>query len=504
MNVRLPEDWVSAYYDGELTPSDRDEAERHLQESPAARAELESYTELSRLLRALPVDTAPAELRHAVMLQAERSLLIPETEAVRPAATSELPLASAPSPRRWQHTGAVVAATMLIATTLVLWNNAPRPLPVSPHVPEMADIGRQAEPLPDASTLEMHPSPIAGSAMVDEAPAGAAMATVRNTIESPDAVSGIELQDGGEMQRATQLSLNEVLIELMNRHPHLLGQMIYYFPSDDEVAVVELTVVDVRRSAGQLQVLLQQNEVELGEGGLAALVGEKKEHFKAAGDAMSQARRKDAEGAGDDLFAVYVQATPEQLAATVHELGLNTSVVDLALHPPLQANVDQLAAGDAQAWEQLDEFLALDDAAASRVRSEKVDEQQIVTAKKSAETDKERIDVAANHKSRHRAPLGEREAVARRKARVQNSYQIVVPVPATRKPAPRGDARRALPHPAVPSHVVDRDSDAPVEAEKPFFALTEKAYARQAEVKVLFVFTRPRHAIEPTESETDE
>jgi len=45
---------LSAYHDGELSPDDRDQLERHLSECPACAAELEQFRRLSAIL-----DTAP-------------------------------------------------------------------------------------------------------------------------------------------------------------------------------------------------------------------------------------------------------------------------------------------------------------------------------------------------------------------------------------------------------------------------------------------------------------
>ena len=68
MNERSSEDLISAYLDGELTPSEREAVERLLETSAEARQELEAYQALSGLLHELPRQRAPAGVcrcRHA-------------------------------------------------------------------------------------------------------------------------------------------------------------------------------------------------------------------------------------------------------------------------------------------------------------------------------------------------------------------------------------------------------------------------------------------------------
>ncbi len=54
MNQTVPNDGISAYFDEELSPSQREEMARHLSESSAARRELADIRRLSRELRNCP------------------------------------------------------------------------------------------------------------------------------------------------------------------------------------------------------------------------------------------------------------------------------------------------------------------------------------------------------------------------------------------------------------------------------------------------------------------
>ncbi|MEX1230885.1 MAG: hypothetical protein WEB58_11645 [Planctomycetaceae bacterium] len=599
MNARLPEDWVSAYYDGELTPSERVEAERQLQASPAPRAELESYRRLSVMLNALPADAAPSELRHAVMLQAERSSLIPEAKTVRPAATASGREAGTRSARRRQSAGVLVAACMLVAATLLVWNkgprhNGPRPVNVS-H-----GLATRTETAPEASSLATADRPSAKNAVTNETPAGRYMGIVSNKA----AFSGDGITNGAIEQRNALVpeadvaggmvrgqSLSQAVKRQMLQNPQILGQMFYYFPSDDDrVAVVEMTVIDVRKSAGQLQVLLSRHAVEQTPATSSAH-DEESEPSPTTDDArgldeldgVAPSAGAESNGSTEELVAVFVQATPEQLAATVRELNLDSGVVDFSLHPPLQANVDQLASGDSQVWQQLDDSLsrqAPEDSALADVTADEGDERSRAgeaandrdrsetgeaklkasrRLKKSRAADVKRL-AARNTNGRPDAPAaslpsqepshidgetaialkpGEtRESLnfdtadLARGIRARSSYQMILPVPEARNPGQRGqkagsnrsiarsDSSSGQQTQSLALKMKSSDDDA-IEAQKPLFALEEAVVVeaqRKAstepmnvegtvttpdlgEVKVLFIFTRPRIAIEPSSAD---
>ena len=60
--------WLPAYHDGELPPGRRQRVEAHLQGCPSCRAELETLTELSALLKA---DPAPQRTRAGAAARAD-------------------------------------------------------------------------------------------------------------------------------------------------------------------------------------------------------------------------------------------------------------------------------------------------------------------------------------------------------------------------------------------------------------------------------------------------
>ncbi|MDA0833892.1 MAG: hypothetical protein O2955_14635 [Planctomycetota bacterium] len=590
MNVRLPDDWISAYHDGELTPSEREEADRQLETSPAARAELESYRELSRRIGALPIDAAPGELRHAVMLQTERTLLIPETEAAAVHVPSGLAVRHV---RRWQMTGVVTAAGLLIAVTL--WTA----VDVSRRNSDEKSLSVVAKSELPAANLAVDAHPAESNAIGDASLTGPYMGAISNSmvfdgneIASDETLSvDVAMRGSESMQPVRGQSLSQAVRRELLQNPQLLGQMFYYFPSnDDQVAVVEMTVVDVRKSAGQLQVLLSQNavlpeQVRVNDGdSLRAVETSAKDEPDGVSDSSSDVEY----GYSEELIAVFVQATPEQLAATVRELDLNADVVNFSLHPPLQANVAQLASGDTQVWKQLDESLMqpsegetefTDDSSDVRevrepiatktsdgVVGDKTNADRIASDSRVAKSQTNRLqnnngegdsqplamrkskvqpvepaklpstgvnadfdaDVAIALKpGETRNSLGVETVQAARDARAGLSYQMVLPVPAESLLSQRSQKER-LRRPIVRSQAkakydkatqaATRDSehvfDDAVTAKKPSFAVlaeTQQSSSAEAmsevesspalpEVRVLFVFTHPRHAIIPESS----
>ena len=75
MNMHVSE-LLAAYHDGELPLNRQHQVEKHLQDCPACRAELESFEELSSLLKAdvVPHQTPPQRFAAQVQLRLPRAL----------------------------------------------------------------------------------------------------------------------------------------------------------------------------------------------------------------------------------------------------------------------------------------------------------------------------------------------------------------------------------------------------------------------------------------------
>ena len=82
VNQNIPEDWLSAYHDGELTDEQKIQVEAWLESSDNAREELGELDRLSKLLRDLPQEKAPVELSKGVLKSIEELSPAPNNHAV--------------------------------------------------------------------------------------------------------------------------------------------------------------------------------------------------------------------------------------------------------------------------------------------------------------------------------------------------------------------------------------------------------------------------------------
>ena len=103
----LPEDWISAYLDGQLSESELRLAEERLAADAAAARRLEEYRALQNLLAGLPPEQIGEDLTPGVLRQAERLLL------------------ERPSEARDQHSDRsrrpVIWSLLAVAAALLLW-----------------------------------------------------------------------------------------------------------------------------------------------------------------------------------------------------------------------------------------------------------------------------------------------------------------------------------------------------------------------------------------------
>ena len=104
---------LSALLDDELSLADRTEFEKQLSESPELRQRLDELRKTSVLVKSLPKQAAPDELKSAVMRAVERETLL------APASGSQ----SGDGPRRNSVVVKLVSAAALIAVAVVLWIN---------------------------------------------------------------------------------------------------------------------------------------------------------------------------------------------------------------------------------------------------------------------------------------------------------------------------------------------------------------------------------------------
>lgn len=300
---------LSAYYDGELADDERAAAERLLDESADAGAELDDYRELSELLRRLPIAKAPPGLRAAVLQQIDA---LPDSATRRPAAAST-PIAT--RARGWKRSIVLIAGGLTAAVALLLGINLfddrfgeqPRPGAVA-HEFAATDANGTSE---------------AGDGVMSATESSAGSSLARGPAEAGDAAAHrgeLSLERHGESfdrpLAASPLPGREMLEfsiagdEARPPDDAVPGDVYHYLERTDHgVVVVEATVVDVRRALDRVQTLLARNAIPTRAVGIAP-ESQNSEHLSAT--------------AGE--LAVYVESDPEQLNRALQ--ALDAAVID--------------------------------------------------------------------------------------------------------------------------------------------------------------------------------
>jgi len=147
MTREFPDELLSAFLDGELSPDERAQVEKHLATSEADRLLLSELQALRSDVAALPPvaispDFADRVVRSAVA-EAEKHNPVAAAASLRP------PVASRSS-RRWLIGAAVTSAAALAASILLVLSSWRRSIP-SPHEVVKIDIGKATEPIVVAS-----------------------------------------------------------------------------------------------------------------------------------------------------------------------------------------------------------------------------------------------------------------------------------------------------------------------------------------------------------------
>jgi|GEM_PF-2322244 hypothetical protein len=389
---------LSAYFDGELSPEDRQRAERMLEESVDARRDIDGVAELSELVKSLPTEPAPAELLSAVMRQAERDTLLPTNNAP--------PVASKVGSRSWMTVIGGIAATA--AAVLVTVQMLPT-MTSSPSASSVADVPPGGTIVADNQTIrfgderrefsDSSPPPMAfdksslneqvafgiggpptAESPTADAPAGARPEMARSfkrgaaspaPAESKSAgrLAGREAEsvpqqpgNGGAPAVAAKEAFSFNADVLQNARQ---GDVLPFFiTSGTKVTTFMVTVVDVKQALNQMQVLLARNDIPAhmiesdGEADDKSAT-ERKPKFgnkiKLAEESASKSR--DTAKQTERLFAVYVETTPDRFTSALKDLLHDKIFAELHPKPPvdeLQIEVAELGRSRRQLFRRLD------------------------------------------------------------------------------------------------------------------------------------------------------
>lgn len=249
MNQPISEELLSAYLDGELSPAERADVERSLEESPGLREHLEELAEICRAVRSLHCPCAPEDLRHDVLRA------VSQRDARSPAPAVRKPLR-----RAWIWSGVGTALAACVAIVLI---SSPRRGPQLEHVGQIVAASTPTGNVDGAGHRSEQMADLRG------APAPGATLP-RYMKKSENRVLGVLRENASEgdglappvpVVGLTREEIRDKLIRL-GRAPQV-GNSISLFGSpaggsDETPVVVEFTVVDVMESLNQMQVLLKQ------------------------------------------------------------------------------------------------------------------------------------------------------------------------------------------------------------------------------------------------------
>lgn len=382
---------LSAYFDGELSPADRQRAEQMLEDSVNVRREIDEIAELSELVKSLPTATAPAELLPAVMQQAERETLLPSPP---PAAAAKQ------KSRTLLATLAGVAATA--AAILLTIQFLPPSTDSHPQAtanyktsdrtlvrnePSDADPFKTAEaPVTFAEQNgSIEAAGMSGNSLAEAktpasalpmAPQADATKDLRGSFARRAAGKAEEKGDGQPVTQSQpsgsaggsgslsssvssdSLSMNSQLLKNARR-----GDEFRFFSTDGtKVTTYMVTVVDVNKALDKLELLLMENEIPA-----RTLVGEEEASRQAkpgeGKDIAGRKRKDDSDEATPNghppsrMIAVYVETTPDRFRSTMREMYQDKMLADLHVKPPVdesQIEVADLGKSPRQLFSEID------------------------------------------------------------------------------------------------------------------------------------------------------
>ena len=349
MNPKVPDELISAYFDGEVTPDERQQIERQLESSADLRQMLDDTSKLSALLHSFPREAAPADLSSNV-----KSRITNATAPVVPGP----PLIKRSLAREWIAFAAGIAFTAASLLLVVF---------VRPSRDSGNMLAERSKAVSPAPMLAYHPAPALNEAAAttnspalaakDSAEVANGFSLVRSEeLASSDRTSGekssaaaaapaeassspVQLQfdgvangtfakneagaavlastDGLSSEITPQPQQSEDFLRALKKGDVV---MQYVANPNNTIMVVEMTVVDIDKGAEMLEMVLERvlkkdESIEP----VPAQAGQP------AAESLAKNDSKKASSA-DNLIVLYVRAPGERLADALAESTKNVEV----------------------------------------------------------------------------------------------------------------------------------------------------------------------------------
>ncbi|GAB4140589.1 MAG: hypothetical protein Tsb009_10010 [Planctomycetaceae bacterium] len=387
MNPTPSDNFISAYLDGELSPEERAHVEQLLESSSEARQLLQQFQTMGTLIRELPCEPVSEQFVSSVLSQIERTNLLPDTQPAQPLSQSEQPdkasrrpslatlfvfgsvattavalfltvrLLVTPAPIPNPSSGKSLASSSSEKSTVAsspssnenvrreAMHNSVRPMkgasvnqPSPRSQPEKSSLAHDINPEPKLNRAKSETSP-SKSSVVENRPGQQKLMTrfgatqKFRTFKAANGARGF----GGVTKSFPKDQLKQ------NRHFQSgsiqIGDVVPYLVSQgDEMAVIEVVVVDVHKTVGRLEYLLKQNAI------LPAPV-DKLSDDKAGNASKTRLEEKEGKKAKADflrkekgLIALYVESSPDQFSSAMQALTQSDENIRMALKPRVSAN----------------------------------------------------------------------------------------------------------------------------------------------------------------------
>ena len=327
MNQQVPDELISAYFDGEVTPAEREQVEQLLASSVELRQVLDDTSKLSALLHSFPREAVPAQLANNVQDQIASVVF-----------SSPSPAGGRGMRREWMAFGAGMMATMASLLLWVSFNPSSGPTTAATvaqtksHItPDRAVLAARDQSKGGISNsavpLLAQAEPHAADAVVNDSLSASPALVSAAKEPSPQSYAPAMEADAGLVDEYKLPQPTEELLRSL-KNGDVVEQRI--LDPNNAVTVVELTVVDINKGVEGLQLLLQKRNLRHVENVDAT--------EKPAGNPSTVALRseemKKAETA-NSLVALYVRASGAELADMLSELVKDQPDLYRGLSPQL-------------------------------------------------------------------------------------------------------------------------------------------------------------------------
>lgn len=323
MNPPVPDELISAYFDGEVTPEERGQVEQLLENSAELRQFLDDTSKLSALLHSFPRAATPGDLATNVQqrINAIKVAATPRVQTARRSLRREI-VAFA--------TGIIATAASLVAVYVSINHSPQVGEPFGMELGQKLRFKHPSGPLKQESE-GMEPSKVA-SLESQVAPGHDRSSKMAEDMDHPEVAQaasnsplppelGLRDLDAQMNADSNSLLLNgsriepgppEEFVKQLKR-----GDVWYNLSLDpaNTVMVVEFTVVDVDKGAEGMELVLSKRHVPSVE---SEELLKRNESLRESPREQYSSRRK--RSTRDDLVVCFVRAPARELASTIQDL----------------------------------------------------------------------------------------------------------------------------------------------------------------------------------------